>query len=326
MKKLFLTFACLLGMSMTASALSTTTVLLQHNGNITQFEAEKINDAIEAAEDGDYIFLNEGTYPAFNLTKIVYVKGVGELTVIDGNVDISISDKPILTEPLLEYLKITGLVCTKKETTGLKIKQCWIGAVEFIGKTNDAYIDRCDLHGYSKYNGGKSYGLYTGNNFITTITVDGVSKQYKDYYVQQLTITNSYIGCVSSGSPNVNYINCEIKSFYMDRDQWMGGGTILNSIVSLTPSHAKLINCYLSLGSTDCEIINCYSGTNDIESKNKKTLESNGYYGNDGTIIGVFGGNTPYTLVPSVPKVTESSLKVDPQKKVLNVTLTVSPK
>lgn len=53
---------------------------------------------------------------------------------------------------------------------------------------------------------------------------------------------------------------------------------------------------------------------------------ANGHVGNDGTAIGPLGGTTPFTLVPTVPRVTESSLKVDPQKKELNVTVTVTPK
>ena len=61
-------------------------------------------------------------------------------------------------------------------------------------------------------------------------------------------------------------------------------------------------------------------------SSSAEALKNQNYIGNDGTVIGICGGNTPYTLVPSVPKVTESSLKVDTKKQELNVTLSVSPK
>ena len=58
---------------------------------------------------------------------------------------------------------------------------------------------------------------------------------------------------------------------------------------------------------------------------NASTLQSNGYLGTDGTVVGIDGGDTPFTLVPSVPKVTSSDLQLDNEKKELNVTLTVSP-
>ena len=56
-------------------------------------------------------------------------------------------------------------------------------------------------------------------------------------------------------------------------------------------------------------------------------LNSYGYLGTDGTVVGIYGGDTPYTgnLTPSVPKVTSSDLDLDNANKVLNVKLTVSP-
>jgi len=44
----------------------------------------------------------------------------------------------------------------------------------------------------------------------------------------------------------------------------------------------------------------------------------------DGTIIGMFGGTSPYNLVPNVPTVTESKVSVDTANKKLNVSLKVS--
>ncbi len=71
MKKILLTLACVFGMSMTALALSTTTVLLLHNGIITTYDTDKISDAMEAAV---VIILNEGTYSDINTIKKITVK------------------------------------------------------------------------------------------------------------------------------------------------------------------------------------------------------------------------------------------------------------
>ena len=60
MKKILLTLAFVFGMGIKASALTSSAVLLQHNGNITTYAAEDIAKAMEDAADGDEVFLNEG--------------------------------------------------------------------------------------------------------------------------------------------------------------------------------------------------------------------------------------------------------------------------
>ena len=56
----------------------------------------------------------------------------------------------------------------------------------------------------------------------------------------------------------------------------------------------------------------------------KYDLASKDYLGTDGTIIGVYGGSTPFTLDPQVAKVTESSFTVDTTTKKLTVKLKVA--
>ena len=92
---------------------------------------------------------------------------------------------------------------------------------------------------------------------------------------------------------------------------------------------------YVSIGSSSVAQ-NCYYQESYISSNalitsscecyyNTSQLQSNGYLGTDKTVVGIYGGDTPYTLEPSVPKVTSSSLDLDMEKKELNVKLTVSP-
>ena len=76
MKKILLTLACVFGMSTVAFAFQNSVVMLQHKGNITNYEPNQINDALEAAADGDEIFLSEGTFPAFNINKKVSIKEI----------------------------------------------------------------------------------------------------------------------------------------------------------------------------------------------------------------------------------------------------------
>ena len=55
-------------------------------------------------------------------------------------------------------------------------------------------------------------------------------------------------------------------------------------------------------------------------------LTTNKYFGNEGTIVGPYGGNTPFvdSLAPAAPKVSDSSIALDLDNKKLNVSLKVT--
>jgi len=139
-------------------------------------------------------------------------------------------------------------------------------------------------------------------------------------------------------------INCNIHRIY---------NYLSNATYKLL---ATLINCVIyisyqggSFSSPDCMFINCLGGansnltslmqacttnncwTNITFGMNQNTLELTDnaddvlskYKGTDGTPVGITGGVAPFTLVPSAPRITESTIKVDPEKKVLNVNLKV---
>ena len=73
----------------------------------------------------------------------------------------------------------------------------------------------------------------------------------------------------------------------------------------------------------------CYgvdNGTNLLTDLSKDALLANGYLGNDGTIVGIYGGNTPFVsdMLPAAPKVTDQSISLDLENKKLNVSLKVT--
>lgn len=323
MKKILLTLACVFGMSMAASAYTNSVVMLQHNGNITSYEAEKINDAMEDAKDGDVILLSEGTYPMFNINKRISIKGAGQLTVINGDVDVAIPDEIELTQTLLSCMKISGNLTITSPVKELRISQCSISRLYVNAKTEDSYIDRCDI-GYADLN----------KVYEETVTIDGNSKTYSSPFIKSLTINNSLIDRAEIGNNvclNTTFINCSL-GFYDSTE-----GTFFNCIFyrfdtrggSCTVKNSEVYNCYgyKSISYNNCNVYNCYSAEEpNYLPYDSEDIAANGYIGNDGSIIGPLGGNTPFTLEPTVPHVTNASLKVDPDKQQLNVTLTVSPK
>lgn len=317
---------CILGMSTAASAFSTSAVVLFHDGKATTYETEQINDAMEAAQDGDLVMLNEGTYPSFTIKKKITVKGAGERTYINGDVNISIPDTPILTDNLLEFVYVDGSVIVSNPIKKLCIRQCTMKNIYFNANTYESLIDRSFI----------SKVLYADNTNIKSLTLTNC-------LIQEVRGLKQYgiLGGPKLINQNTTFINCLIQ------DLGYCGGTVINSIIndSMTSEGAYgtrtevdntiFVNSYYDTtpGTSNNNTIgqgsfssfsNCYTGEDPLSYDTD--IASLGYFGNDGTIIGPLGGSTPYTLVPNVPKVTESMMMVDSENKQLKIFLTVSPK
>lgn len=318
MKKYLLLAVCLIMMSITASAITINKALLQHNGEVTLFDGDNIQAAVNAAEDGDVIYLTLGTFKPFNVTKKITIRGNGETSVIDGNVNISIPGSAKLTSPVLEALAVSGTVNVGAQVDDMIIRKCKIANFTIGAQVNGAVIDRC---------------------YITnTLTLSS--------YIKGMTVVNTKlyeIKANSGATQNTTFVNCNICRLLGNSFS----GTIINSILSFNSTSHSTINSTVILNSlayiggsfglllgSSSVTQNCYLGdfgvlvnSNNCECiYNKSTLQSKGYLGTDGTVVGIYGGDTPYTLVPTVPKVTKSDIKLDAESKKLNVTLTVSPK
>lgn len=303
MKKYLLLAVCFMMMGISASALTINKAMLVHNGNVTLFDGDNVQDAVNASVDGDVIYLTLGTFKAFNITKQITVRGVGATSIIDGNVDISISGSPKLTSPVMEALAVSGTVTVKSQVDDLIIRKCKIGSFSISAQVDGAVLDRC---------------------YITnTLTLSS--------YIKGMTVVNSKLSKVmasSGATQNTTFVNCNIN--VLDTNNF--SATIINSIINnggtfySTVLLNTLLNTYFNgntIGSSSVAQ-NCYRSSFKMDSSCEYTPSSS-YVGTDGTTVGIYGGETPYTLEPSVPKVTNSDLQLDMENKKLNVNLTVSP-
>ena len=344
MKKYLLTAVCIIMMSMTASAVSINKALLDHNGEVTLFDGNKIQDAIDAAEDGDVIYLTLGTFKPFKVTKSITIKGTGEKSVIDGDVIISIPNNSTLSNPVLEALAVSGSVNVTAPLTNLVVRQCKVTSsfgieAEVIGGT----IERCKI------------GTMSFTGIIQNLTIDrcNVSNGFAlSSTIESMTVMNSYViglSAKSGATNNTTFVNCNL--YFSSTNNF--SGTIINSVVKhcddcvfgITTLYStvlvnSLINTrytfktnnttslyYMIIG-TNCVQENCYTESSNSLYTYANYLQEKGYLGTDGTVVGMYGGDTPYDdnmLVPLVPKVTSSDIKLDNENKVLNVKLTVSP-
>lgn len=344
MKKFLLMTACIIMMSMTANAISINKALLVHDGEVTLFDG--LQDAINASADGDAVYLTLGTFKGpITITKKITVRGTGETSIIDGDVEVSISGSPNLDSPVLEALTVTGNVTVQTALSNLNFYKCKInGTLALNGTINGGKTENCKI-------GVIIFGDQIDNYFIDRCYVTNTLTLSSG--IMGMTVTNTKLRNIQANlgtSGNTTFVNCNINSLYVPNFS----GTIINSIIgssrynsnqyssilstvllnTLLYSYNQYVtigsssvaqNCYYQSSSINNGLINsnseCYYSTSQLQSK--------GWLGTDGTVVGIYGGSTPYSetdmLVPAVPKVTSSDLQLDNENKQLNVKLTVSP-
>lgn len=311
MKKYLLLAVCFMMMGISASALTINKAILVHNGNVTLFDGDKVQDAVDAAVDGDAIYLTLGTFKPFNVTKKIAIRGTGETSVIDGSVDISIPGSPKLASPVMEALKVTGTVNVKSQVDDMIIRKCMIANFSISAQVDGAVLDRC---------------------YITnTLTLSS--------YIKGMTVVNTKLYTVNANSgatQNTTFVNCNLYALVTShfsgtiinsiiyQSKYLSGSTSAGDPINSTVILNSLLNVNYVSVSSGSVTQNCYSDSYYMD-KSCEYTPSSSYVGTDGTIVGIYGGETPYTLEPTVPKVTASDLQLDMENKKLNVNLTVSP-
>ena len=326
MKKQLIMMACMLMASIAAFAGTKAKILLQHEGGVKVYDSNQMTLALTDAVKGDTLFLSEGTFAGFDLTKEVMIRGCGKTTIITGAVKIAVAGNPTFSAPLLDALKIDNSFTVSQPCNKLHIRKCWItGNISFTAKSEDVLIDRCS-------NSNSNRNTFSMSSNIVSMTV---MNSFIDYLY-----SNGVTGNV------VTFINCNILSRYSE----IAEQTFINCIFgyggywdstyrSYVLTNCTLLNCLYNTYSSSSYPYNskvgnsilqsCYgvdNGTSLLTGMSKDDLLANGYLGNDGTIVGLYGGNTPYVvdMLPAAPKVTESSVKLDLENKKLNVSLKVT--
>ena len=307
MKAKTLLTACLFMLAVGANAANDGKAILHHDKKPTAiYDADKLSDALNAAVAGDTIYLSAGTFPTFTLEKAITIKGAGTNTKISNGVNINISGSPTLTAALLEAVEVNGPVSVASDMTNFLIKMVKTTDLQFANNLNtpNALVDRCYLDKF-------------------TITSAMTDFYVRNTYIDNLTSTSlkfnkcNFINCRIQGDWNKaagRFINCELSRIGNDYL------TIKSSILSYSLVYSRFIGVDAS---TYQEKVH-YDANSDWLSVDDR--RNKGYICKDGSVVGVEGGKTPYTLTPSGPKETSSTVKVSDSDKKLNVTITVSPK
>ena len=305
MKAKTLLTACMLMLGVGTNAANDGKAILHHDKKPAAiYDADQLSEALIAATAGDTIYLSAGMYPTFTLDKAITIKGAGTNTKISNGVTIDIPGNPTLTSSLLEAVEVNGAITVKSDMTNFLIKMVKTTDLQFANQLNtNALVDRCYLDKFT------------------------ITSAMTDFYVR-----NSYIWNLTSTSlkfNKCNFINCCIKG-----DWNKAAGRFINCELRRTGDNTSIKSSILSYS-----LVYSYYNSVDPSSYQEKvyfddTLDwlsvddrlNKGYICKDGTVVGVEGGKTPYSLTPSGPKETSSTVKVSDSEKKLNVSINVSPK
>lgn len=297
--KLFL-MACLTICGIQLAKAQQSVAALHHEGAVTLYSGSQIQTAIDNAEAGDTIYLSEGIFNGFKVAKNIAIIGAGVTTNISGKVTIGASENLMLSN-LYMLSGVTTLSSGNVAITNMKIIQC-------------VFADELSLRRGTTIEVIQSYikGLLNCDYSTLLVTVSN-SKVNRVYQTNNssLTLVNCNIEtCEAGGEPNCQ--NCIIGTLN-------NAGVYKNCLYKNHKSSIPSVDgCYNDTNFTIDDDMNC-SLTDD-------QLRTNGYLGTDGTIVGINGGDVPFTLASPILQVVEHDLQVDNVNKKLRVTLNLGNK
>ena len=341
MKKiLFMIVCCLMATAPAALAQTNYTgkVFLQHNGNITSmFAGDEMDEAIEAAVDGDTLFLSKGLFKSsFTINKSISLIGSGaeagnnsqKSTNLEWNgptPQIGTDDGNTLSSVTIEGLFSGSSFVVRGKIENLTIKKCYFYNTLYIsnnsnnGYTGKATIDRCRISGGISIDGSIK---------------DATIKNCKIYSIYgqggQTNYSCKFINC------NIRQVNTNTKAMFVNSIiNEVGNGTSdylgANAILVNTLYHN--MNGYDPMEETSQQ--DCWATNETVISTNRDDIDCNltteqrqaaGYLGVDGTVVGVEGGVNPYSLTIHAPSVNSSSANVDLTNKKVTINVNVTAK
>lgn len=323
MKKILFILVCLMMVGINGVKAQNAKIMLHHNGTPTFFYSSETQAALDAAEEGDTIYFNEGSFQGgITISKKVVIIGYGdEKSVIGGNVSIAIGEGgETLTKPLLNGMTVRGNISIDKAVKGLVITKSSFENIYFNEDVDESNIDRCWIYGYN----------------------DGAGVRLSEH-TKGVIINNSKILRVSGDAHSASgavFSNCNIRRMYF---YWGGNGlkrgTYRNCIIENMESggsYYDVTTTYINCLNPDSgwwkgEVHDCWTTTGDLLDddtavclQTDEQLVSAGYVGTDGKVVGINGGETPYTLTTNAPKITDFSTAVDSETLKVTVNLKVS--
>ena len=315
MKKIFSLFAvCCIAVA--AMAQSSQLATLNHKGQISTFYgATALNKAHAAAVHGDVITLSVGSFNGVNITKAVTIRGAGMgmdtisnalPTII--NSDFTINVPAMDTANLiLEGIYHNGTISYTQATRPMFIK-CRFKDIVYQSYSSSTMTDATFMHCKIV---GNSIGLFGSGSIINSvINYDPVISNYtitnciiiEDYMgMTNCTMTNCIIGVYDGSLESSNYVSYCV-SFCHNGD----GANIYDELPFNTTNFVVTKGDIFSTYDFPTNEGTIYAIPDNEWFKLSETGKS--YLGNDGTEVGIYGGNMPFDPRTTTPQITKCNV------------------
>lgn len=320
-KKLFVAFVTVI-VSLMTYAQDVQVVTLQHGDNMQAFYGSNaFKEALDAATTGDVLSLSAGTFSAADVTKAVTIQGAGYVqdipngryrTSIDGALNIKMSSNESgLTIEGIDFLTafyVYGAI------EGMSIKKCKLETVDMVRyecASKNCYFEQCrikhispDLLSQNLLFKNCIIRSFAGNSEGASVLIDHC------IYLQSTENRNTIATFKNSIVRDYTYYAWGISktsSFFY------------NNILCLVSDPVNADGNYFL---SETELKNLFAD-GELAYTDERTYEltsaaAQQYLGNDGTQVGIYGSDTPFTNIPTNPQITsrEVATKTDADGKL----------
>lgn len=330
------------------------TITLSHNGKESFFAYNKMGDAVEAAADGDTIYLSKGEFEGdFRINKkIAFIgsgadgsNGTGSYTrYYSGNIVVAMPEGTKLTARLFDGICFDNSILFQNAIENVIFRKCNTPCDFSINDDmGSLYFDRCYISCGSNFMRSNLKKLVARNCQISSL--DMQSSSYNDVAAnwQFIHCTIDPSGWGTTDNEGNHYTYTPLRGIFtnciIDNDGNNCQGYVLYDPRDSESYTAAYINCLFYKPAEGREIFKGATVQNDmyfdasgLENSNenkirnftKEKLQENNFLGNDGTVVGCWGGKNPYTLKPNIPSISSSKVHLDREKKQIQINIKLS--
>ena len=285
---------------------------LQHGDELSAFYgADAFAAALEKADDNDVINLSSGVFNGVSITKPVKIYGAGPAqndslnlpeTRVQGVISVAIEDGK-------GGLHLEGINCCyylnfeeDHPINNAVVSKCKFNQINIYSSANNCLFEKCRVILWLRP-GMNSQNLVS-STFLIRHSIIGrlaIANKNGDGGLSGATIYNSVI--FSGGGDNtVQYSHC-----VLNRE--------LNSIIK--QDHTFVVDNILSLfDNLSFDVFQSYQSNYYLPVDNDYILNEDAIIGNDihssdGTEIGIHGGTSPFTSIPSNPQIVSKEIATE---------------
>lgn len=307
MKKILFSVVCLMMFGMQSVKAQVAIAALHHNNAVTIYASAQIQEAIDAAEPGDTLYLSEGIFGGFTVAKPIAIIGAGQTTQISSDVTLGQSGVTLEAGFLLSGANLLQDLHFKYTIDGARIMQCMIDGNCDFSTTSSSSFSNIEIL-MSNIKGNLDMSLRIQGITVVGSKIENIQNGSAGEGGATFLNCNIRIAGNSSSSENNNYANCIVGTNHF--------GVFSNCLYS-TKSSGVTSNCYQDDFTMPDNLDSPYTD---------EELRTKGYLGTDNTVVGITGGQAPFSLVMPVVQVIEHSLEVNQAERKLRVSLKLGNK